>query len=361
MVDHAGKLHAYDTPVAGAPAVDDAVAESPRRRAGGPVPGQVVEPAPPTSGFSEAINAGLGQSLPDGLRARFESSLGTDLGGVRVHTGGAAAASSQALGAHAYALGQNIFMGAGEYDPSSRDGALLLAHEVAHTVQQRGATASPQCKPEVGGADDALEHAADTAAFAMIAGAPAGPVGTTAGAIVQRQQHRFRGRPTRRDRMDALLAPDSPLWRQLNPDQDAPVNCPATAAAMDTYLGTGEVQPAPGGTGLATFPFVGNPRWSEPVRSIAPVRALLGPERFVVVEGTRPGPWAQQHNVTTTHYFILVRHRGHTYVLEPSGGFQSTDVAGYVRDQGFSQFRYAEQRLRVQIDEPNLDDDSIPL
>ena len=111
-----------------------------------------------SSGFAGAINAGLvqraghgdiasdvdvkvsraaegaGHALPGDLRGKFEQSLGTDLGGVRVHTHSAAADASESLGARAYATGQDVFMGAGEYNPGSADGAQLLAHEVAHTV-----------------------------------------------------------------------------------------------------------------------------------------------------------------------------------------------------------------------------------
>jgi hypothetical protein len=114
--------------------------------------------------------SGSGHALPDDLRSRFESSLGTDLGGVRVHSDGAAAAASSALGARAYATGQDVFMGAGEYQPGSADGAFLLAHEVAHTVQQRGAATGPQFKLSVSSPGDTSETEADHAAAAMVSG-----------------------------------------------------------------------------------------------------------------------------------------------------------------------------------------------
>ena len=164
-----------------------------RKASSGSEAGQQVEPVEGGSGFSTALNTGLGHgvsslvsraaeetghALPDSLRGSFESSLGTDLGGVRVHTGGAAAAAANALDARAYAVGQDVFMGAGQYNPDSSDGAFLLAHEVAHTVQQRGASTGPQFKLEVSQPGDALETAADDAAAAMIAGRP-----TSVGAV----------------------------------------------------------------------------------------------------------------------------------------------------------------------------------
>jgi hypothetical protein len=136
--------------------------------------GESVEPASENIGFADAIVAraakGSGQSLPGELRGQFEQSLGTDLGGVRVHTGPDAAAAAQALDARAYAVGQDVFMGAGEYDPSSAQGQFLLAHEVAHTVQQRGASMGPQFKLQVSQPGDAMETAADEAASAMVSG-----------------------------------------------------------------------------------------------------------------------------------------------------------------------------------------------
>lgn len=112
-------------------------------------------------------------SLPDNLRTRFESSLGTELSGVRVHTGSASASAAESIGAKAYTTGQDIHFGPGQYDPSSEDGQRLLAHEVAHTVQQGNSRTQPQPKLEVSGPADAHEHEADRAADAMISGMPA--------------------------------------------------------------------------------------------------------------------------------------------------------------------------------------------
>ncbi len=127
-----------------------------------------------------------GAPLPGDLRERFESSLGADLSSVRVHTGAASASAAESVGAKAYATGQDIHFGAGEYNPSSKDGQHLLAHEVAHTVQQGSAsTAQPQAKLEVSGPGDAQEDEADRAADAMIAGVPASVPRGSAGVTTQ--------------------------------------------------------------------------------------------------------------------------------------------------------------------------------
>lgn len=117
-----------------------------------------------------AASSGGGSALPMALMRKFESSLGTDLSSVRIHTGGDSAAAAHAVGARAYTIGQDIHFGAGQYDPSSAGGEHLLAHEVAHTVQQQGGTPTRQNKLEVSSPHDAAEHEADRAATAMVSG-----------------------------------------------------------------------------------------------------------------------------------------------------------------------------------------------
>jgi hypothetical protein len=75
--------------------------------------------------------------LPEGLRARFEAHLGTDLGGVRVHGDAAANQAAAALQASAFTLRDDIYFAAGAYRPETAAGRRLLAHEVAHVAQQR--------------------------------------------------------------------------------------------------------------------------------------------------------------------------------------------------------------------------------
>jgi hypothetical protein len=74
----------------------------------------------------------------------FEERLGADFSAVRVHADRAAAISAGALGAKAYAAGDNLVFAAGRYRPGTTEGRKLLAHELAHVAQQRqGGTASP--------------------------------------------------------------------------------------------------------------------------------------------------------------------------------------------------------------------------
>jgi hypothetical protein len=106
----------------------------------------------------------------------MEDAFDADLSAVRVHAGPRAEAASRSLGARAYAAGQDIVLGQA---PSKE----LVAHEVAHTVQQRrgGAAGRPGAvsrKASGKASGDAIEAAADSAARDVAAGRPAGPVGT---------------------------------------------------------------------------------------------------------------------------------------------------------------------------------------
>jgi hypothetical protein len=139
-----------------------------------------------------APEAATAQPLPGGAREKFERSLGADLGGVRVHTGGDVAREATGLEARAYTVGNDIGFAQGEYQPGSADGERLLAHEVAHTVQQSKSQAHPQRKAGVSEPHDASEAEADDAAEQMVRGAPAtvGP----AGAQVARKDHKDKGK-----------------------------------------------------------------------------------------------------------------------------------------------------------------------
>jgi hypothetical protein len=73
----------------------------------------------------------------------MEPRFGYDFGQVRVHAGVRAAESARAVGAHAYTVGQRIVFGAGQFQPNSPQGRRILAHELAHVIQQSAATYRP--------------------------------------------------------------------------------------------------------------------------------------------------------------------------------------------------------------------------
>ena len=90
---------------------------------------------PEVAGVIEAQRGG-GTALPDDTRADMEHHLGHDLSAVQVHTGAGADALNRSVQAEAFTSGADVFFAAGRYDPSSRAGRSLLAHELTHVVQQ---------------------------------------------------------------------------------------------------------------------------------------------------------------------------------------------------------------------------------
>jgi hypothetical protein len=119
----------------------------------------------------EAIRGQLGEghSLDGSTQSRMGSAFGTDFSHVRVHTEASDAALSKDLNAKAFTVGDDIAFGPGEYRPGTPVGDALLAHELAHVMQQRGATASaPMSKPKDDAGYNALEADADRSAFGAI-------------------------------------------------------------------------------------------------------------------------------------------------------------------------------------------------
>ena len=85
-----------------------------------------------------------GRPLDAATRAHFEPLFGHDFGPVQVHADERAAASASAVGALAYTVGQHVAFGAGQYNPYSSPGRGLIAHELAHTIQQQNVGGSLQ-------------------------------------------------------------------------------------------------------------------------------------------------------------------------------------------------------------------------
>ena len=98
---------------------------------------------------------GPGAELPGATRSFMESRFGHDFGGVRVYHNDGAAASARAVSANAYTVGEKIVFNQGKYSPDSSGGRRLLAHELAHVVQQSRGGGTPPA-----GGSSALESEA---------------------------------------------------------------------------------------------------------------------------------------------------------------------------------------------------------
>jgi hypothetical protein len=86
----------------------------------------------------ERVLASSGSPLEPALRRDMELRFGHDFSRVRTHFGGAAEQSALDVNAQAYTVGKSIVFGAGRFAPGTHEGRLLLAHELAHTLQQCG-------------------------------------------------------------------------------------------------------------------------------------------------------------------------------------------------------------------------------
>jgi len=106
-----------------------------QRSAVGPAPNPAAPP------IVHQVLRSSGQPLDRATRAFMEQRFGQDFSRVRLHTGPQAAESAAAVNARAFTVGQDIVFGAGHLDAGTIAARKLLAHELAHTVQQRGAPA----------------------------------------------------------------------------------------------------------------------------------------------------------------------------------------------------------------------------
>jgi Domain of unknown function (DUF4157) len=102
-----------------------------------------AQPQTETTSAPASLNAGVDRALGPGLpldfaaREEMGGQLGADLSEVRLHSDAAAAESAQRLHAAAYTLGPHIVFGADAEGLNTSHGRSLLAHELAHVLQQR--------------------------------------------------------------------------------------------------------------------------------------------------------------------------------------------------------------------------------
>ncbi|MBI4220678.1 MAG: DUF4157 domain-containing protein [Chloroflexi bacterium] len=96
---------------------------------------------------------GSGSPLEPRIRASMETRFGRDFRSVVVHTDQASSESARAVQAKAYTVGNHIVFGAGQYGPGSLAGSRLLAHELAHVVQQTSLAPGVHRAPEETGSE----------------------------------------------------------------------------------------------------------------------------------------------------------------------------------------------------------------
>src|SRR5438067_2055346 len=126
---------------------------------------QLTRPTPERRRVDQGRDTPLvsGDRLDAATRARMEASFATSLSDVSIHSDGVASGVAQRYNARALTLGEDIFFAAGSYAPGTPSGDHLIAHEIAHVLQQRrggGVAASPApgtgAETEAGAAAEAV-------------------------------------------------------------------------------------------------------------------------------------------------------------------------------------------------------------
>jgi hypothetical protein len=92
---------------------------------------------------------GNGSPLSKGVKAEMENGFGADFSQVKIHNNTKAVQMNQALGAQAFTHGNDVFFNNGKYNHGSKEGKLLLAHELTHTIQQNGSAQKKKANNDI--------------------------------------------------------------------------------------------------------------------------------------------------------------------------------------------------------------------
>jgi hypothetical protein len=107
-----------------------------RPRDGQSLRGKPTNYAAPEPQAHRELFPNSGKPLDAPTRSQMESRFHFDFSRVRIHHDEAADRAASTLSARAFTLGSDIAFGQGEYAPQTPKGERLLAHELAHVVQQ---------------------------------------------------------------------------------------------------------------------------------------------------------------------------------------------------------------------------------
>ena len=175
----------------GTPGLDGECAECRRERLLGS--GRNLSDQADPSGVPPVVHDVLrspGHPLDASTNSLMTARLGHNFSRVRIHTDARAAESARAVESQAYTVENNVVFGAGQYAPQTRAGRQLLAHELAHTLQQGAAPTHVPDRLKVGEVGSQLEYEADAAAMAVGQGVSAvSPRFSAATPMVQRQSN----------------------------------------------------------------------------------------------------------------------------------------------------------------------------
>lgn len=246
-----------------------------------------------------------GRPLDHATRSAMEPHFGHSFADVQVHTDQQAADSAEALGARAFTLGNTLVFGAGQYAPETSEGQRLLAHELTHVVQQRGAA---PIHPGVSQRGEAAEVEARATAEQVVAG-NAVQVQSTPGAAVARDEDD--DKPVDLGDVDSWPENQPPVdlgdvdkWPENQPPVDLgdvdkwpESQKPIDLGDVDSWPESKQgAKPEEGGLMQSAWNFISNNALSggasllsEGAKSVAPIFGSAGAGRALNAAGKLPG------------------------------------------------------------------------
>ncbi|HHJ18437.1 MAG TPA: DUF4157 domain-containing protein, partial [Gammaproteobacteria bacterium] len=125
--------------------------------------------------------------LEQAAKRFMEKRFDRDFSNVRVHTDTEATQSARSLDAQAYTVGRHIVFDSRHYTPGTAHGRRLLAHELAHTIQQGETSVLPREHLQIGSPTSAAEQEAESTARQVVNDTPPRRSFAHTGAAIQRQ------------------------------------------------------------------------------------------------------------------------------------------------------------------------------
>ncbi|MEO1763518.1 MAG: DUF4157 domain-containing protein [Cyanobacteria bacterium J06629_18] len=171
---------------------------------------------------------GSGQGLAENVRQPMEQAFGADFSGVKVHTDGQADVLNRSLNSRAFATGQDIFFKQGEYQPGSRGGQELLAHELTHVVQQGGGVQT-QVQRECGIDESCIEEPNASYVPQEFSKQMSSPIKNTREQIQQDNSWQFFDNPILNTITDNTISGATGLFEKANPTK---INMPTFQNAL---------------------------------------------------------------------------------------------------------------------------------
>lgn len=141
-------------------------------------PPSLTQAAGPSETYVQTLRQERGTSLDSSVRTEMESAFGQSFNQVRLHTGAQANMLNARLNADAVTTGNDVYVRDGAYQPGSMEGRRLMAHELAHVVQQGGSMNATAQASRVSDPNEPAEQRAERAARAVLYGMPVSDVGT---------------------------------------------------------------------------------------------------------------------------------------------------------------------------------------